>query len=164
MEMNRLIIKHSVRFLLFALFAGSLFLPTACLSDGRHLQVHIEKADGSSSPEFSVELSTTPGQRALGLMYRRELKENNGMLFIFPDAAERSFWMKNTYVALDILFFGSDFRLVSAVENATPLSEAPRNSVKPAQYVLEISSGSVSRLKISEGDKLVVKGTLPRAE
>ena len=104
--------------------------------------------------QFAVDLALTPEDRARGLMARPTLPRGAGMLFVFSDAAPRSFWMKNTLIPLDILYFDAGGRFVSAAENAVPgdLTSLPSNG--PAQFVLEINGGIVAQLGIGLGTVL----------
>lgn len=108
---------------------------------------------------FSVELATTPKEQALGLMFRDSMDSNHGMLFIFPSATTRSFWMKNTRIPLDILYFDENLRLVSVAQNVRPCrtQQCPAySSTGPAQYVLELNAGKASALGVKPGDELVL--------
>ena len=102
----------------------------------------LDLGDGSLLT-YRVELATTPRQHAYGLMHVEAMDADAGMLFIFDDMAVRSFWMKNTLIPLDMLFFDDEGRLVSAVEAAAPGSLISRRSAGPAKYVLELNSGSM---------------------
>ena len=95
---------------------------------------------------FDVRLATTPAQQAYGLMFSPPLAARSGMLFIFAKDKPRSFWMKNTPISLDLLFFASDGRLVNIIANTEPFSLTARKSQKAAQYVLEIAGGEAARL------------------
>ena len=76
-----------------------------------------------------------------GLMFRKVLKPDFGMVFIFPDEAKRAFWMRNTLIPLDMLFVRADGTIDSIVENAEPLTLTPRPSAGPAKYVVELNGG-----------------------
>jgi len=89
-----------------------------------------------------------------GLMYIRRLDPDRGMLFLYPEAEYRSFWMRNTYVSLDILYIGADRRVINIAERVQPLSDAPIPSTGPAQAVLELVAGSAERLGIKPGDRI----------
>ena len=102
----------------------------------------LDRGDGSLLT-YRVELATTPRQQAYGLMHVEAMDADAGMLFIFDDMAVRSFWMKNTLIPLDMLFFDDEGRLVSAVEAAAPGSLISRRSEGPAKYVLELNGGSM---------------------
>ena len=110
----------------------------------------IETADGPVS--FTVELANTGIQRQTGMMFRRTLAANAGMLFDFQNQAYRSFWMKNTFVSLDLLFIRSDGTIAHIAANATPLSEGSINSGAPVRAVLEIPGGRAAVLGIAPGD------------
>jgi len=106
---------------------------------------------------FSVELATTPKDQSLGLMFRDSMPDNHGMLFIFPTEARRSFWMKNTRIALDIFYFDEELKLVSVSENTPPcrVQQCPSYpSDGPARYVLELNAGKAQQLGVAVGDPL----------
>ncbi len=88
-----------------------------------------------------VELAIKPNERSRGLMFKKELAPNRGMLFVFPEEKEQPFWMKNTYISLDMIFIDSSKRVVGVVANAEPLSEKVLTIGKPAKYVVEVSAG-----------------------
>jgi uncharacterized membrane protein (UPF0127 family) len=103
---------------------------------------------------FDVELATTSAQQAYGLMFSPPLAAGTGMLFVFGKDAPRSFWMKNTPISLDMLFFASDGSLVGIIANAEPFSLTARKSQKAAQYVLEIGGGEAARLGLGPQTRL----------
>lgn len=125
------------------------------------VKTEIVSADGRSLGVFSVEVAATDEERAKGLMFRRELGPQRGMLFLFPQERQLSFWMKNTLIPLDIVFVSRDWRVVGVVENATPLSEESRGVPQPSQYVLEFIGGTAARLGIGVGATVAVHGKLP---
>jgi uncharacterized membrane protein (UPF0127 family) len=101
---------------------------------------------------FKVEIADTPSKRELGLQYRRELAVDHGMLFLFPDEKEQSFWMKNTPIALDLIFINSARKIVGIVEQAVPFSLNSRSVGARSQFVLEINGGLSRRYGIQTGD------------
>lgn len=101
-----------------------------------------------------VEIARTSKQRARGLMHRTELTDSDGMLFIWPDSALRHFWMKNTPLSLDILFFDNTGRLVHSEVSQQPFSEKLIPSLLPARYALELAAGRTAELGIKIGDKI----------
>jgi uncharacterized membrane protein (UPF0127 family) len=101
---------------------------------------------------FTVELATTPEQMARGLMFRRSLPPDAGMLFVYPDSRPVAFWMKNTLIPLDMLFIAGDGKVSRIVERAVPLSETPISSVDEVRAVLELNGGTAARLGIKPGD------------
>ena len=99
-------------------------------------------------------------KQALGLMFREEMADDHGMLFIFPVEARRSFWMKNTRIPLDIFYFDGDLKLVSVAANARPCKTArcpTYPSTGPAQYVLELNAGKATELGVEPGDALELR-------
>ena len=102
--------------------------------------------------QFTVEIATTPKQMALGLMYRQSLAPNAGMLFVYPSERPVAFWMKNTFIPLDMLFIAADGRIRRIVERTVPLSTIPVSSVDSVRAVLEVNSGTAERLGIKPGD------------
>jgi uncharacterized membrane protein (UPF0127 family) len=105
-----------------------------------------------------VEVADTDETRSRGLMFRRELADDAGMLFVWPDAQVRSFWMRNTPLPLDMLFIGADGRLQGCVERAEPFTDTPRSIPRPARFVLEVNAGFCARHGLVAGDRLVVRG------
>lgn len=105
-----------------------------------------------------VELATTDAQRERGLMYRNHLDPDSGMLFIFDRDAPLTFWMKNTLIPLDMIFIGSDRKIVGIVENATPETENPRGVTGMSRYVLEIAGGMSRRLGVTAGGAVEFQG------
>lgn len=109
--------------------------------------------DGKSHA-FTVELAVTPRQREQGLMNRREMAPDHGMLFAFGETRQVFMWMKNTYLPLDMLFIGKDGKVRTIRENAEPLSESIIDSEGPIDYVLELNGGTVKRLGIRTGSRV----------
>jgi uncharacterized protein len=107
---------------------------------------------------FQVEVADTPAKRELGLQYRRELAENRGMLFLFADEREQSFWMRNTPIALDMIFINGNHEIVGIVEEAVPFSLGSRSVSAPSRFVLEINGGLSRRYGIRPGDRVRFQG------
>jgi uncharacterized membrane protein (UPF0127 family) len=106
---------------------------------------------------FIVEVVETPEKQALGLMFRDSIPDDHGMLFIFPVEGMRSFWMKNTRIPLDIIYFDAGLKLVSVAEDARPCrtQRCPSYpSEGPAKYDLELNSGKAAKLGLEPGDIL----------
>ena len=101
---------------------------------------------------FSVEIADTEAEREKGLMFRKNLPDGQGMLFDFKREQEVSFWMKNTYIPLDMIFIQGNGRILRIVENANPLSTDLIPSEGPVLAVLEVSGGTARRLGIRPGD------------
>lgn len=111
--------------------------------------------DTRSGPKsFAVELASDTQSQQRGLMYRRELALDAGMLFDFQDAVMLSFWMKNTVLPLDILFIRADGTISSIAPDAVPFSTALITSAEPVRAVLEINGGRAHVLGIRAGDRV----------
>lgn len=113
----------------------------------------IETAAGARH-DFQIELATTWAQRAQGLMYRRALAADAGMLFIYPRDDVITMWMKNTLIPLDMLFIDRRGRIATVAEWAVPLSLAVISSGVPVRAVLEVNAGTVARLGLKPGDRV----------
>ncbi len=103
---------------------------------------------------IGIEVADNDQRRARGLMYRSSLPADGGMLFIFDTEEMQSFWMKNTYISLDMLFVNTDKEIVTIHANTTPMREWSYASTKPALYVLEVNAGFCNQHGVSEGDKI----------
>ena len=114
----------------------------------------IETADGARH-DFEVELALTRPQQAQGLMFRRELDEKAGMLFVYKPNQEVVMWMKNTMIPLDMLFIEADGRISRIAERTVPQSLTPIPSQGRVQGVLELNAGSAARLGIGPGDRVL---------
>ena len=113
---------------------------------------------GGRNIRITVELAQTTPQRVRGLMYRRELPQSGGMLFIFDREEVQSFWMKNTYIPLDMVFIDSDKKVVGVVHNAEPLTETSRRVDAPSRYVLEVNGGFAKKHGIEAGTRVRFEG------
>ncbi|EGD33241.1 MULTISPECIES: DUF192 domain-containing protein [unclassified Capnocytophaga] len=118
------------------------------------------KKDNTLIKTFDVEFARTERETELGLMYRKSMKENQGMLFVFHEEKPRSFWMKNTYIPLDIIYLDKDKHIVSIAKNAEPLSETSRPSEGNAMYVLEINAGLSDKLGLTKGDYMTFESLI----
>ena len=116
-------------------------------------EVYLLKTDGDTIKKLDVEFAESDYEKQTGLMYRESMEDEQGMLFIYNDSRVRNFYMKNTYIALDILYYATDSTLVSIQKNATPRDESNLPSEGPAQFVLEINAGLADEWGIKKGDK-----------
>ena len=122
----------------------------------------IESSKGPA--RFTVEMATGWVQQERGLMFRKSLAPNAGMLFDFGSESEQAFWMKNTLIPLDMLFIKKDGTIARIAVNAKPLSEDPSPSYEPVRAVLEIAGGRAGELGLKAGDKVrsAIFGNMPR--
>jgi len=132
---------------------GIMVLASPASAQSNELQ-KIEIASKSGVHSFLVELAVNDTQRAQGLMYRKELPEGRGMLFDFQQEQDVGFWMKNTYIPLDMIFIRADGKIRRIAANTEPLSERTVRAGGPVRYVLEVIGGTARKLGIAPGDKV----------
>lgn len=137
-----------------------LLLPLLSAAAFERSSLTILRQDGERF-RFSVELALTQEERAQGLMYRETLAEDAGMLFVYEREQLVTMWMRNTLVSLDMLFLAGDGTVVSLAEEATPLSEEHISSGRPVKAVLEVPAGTVRRLGLTPGDRVLHPRLLP---
>ena len=113
-------------------------------------------ATGDTIRKIEIEIADDDYERETGLMYREELGKDHGMLFIFPDEEERSFYMRNTLIPLDIVYFNADSSAISIHENTTPYDETGIPSNGAAQFVLEVNAGKLKEWQFELGDKISI--------
>ena len=148
------LLRHAVCLALLLLLGG-------CASGGNHW-VELGGA------RYNVELAQDDATRARGLMFRDRMEADRGMLFIHDREDPQAYWMKNTKIALDILYFDDGRRLVSQQRDVPPCSAGdacpPYPSFKPARYVLELNAGQAAKLKLENGAKLTFGPGIPKGE
>ena len=108
---------------------------------------------------YTIEIAADDKSREHGLMDRTEMAADHGMLFVFDDDAMRTFWMKNTKISLDMLFFDGDRKLISIQHNVPPCVADPcaaYSSGAPARYVLELNAGESEKLGLTSGDPIEI--------
>jgi uncharacterized membrane protein (UPF0127 family) len=108
----------------------------------------------SGTHPFLVEVMRTGPQRERGLMFRRYLPEDRGMLFEFQTEQPLMMWMKDTYLSLDMIFISRSGKIVKIAQNTEPLSERIISSGSPAAAVLEVKAGTAKRIGLGIGDKV----------
>ena len=119
-------------------------------------RVALEGPNGPAT--FEVEIANDPETRERGLMFRTAVPAGTGMLFLFPEVSEHTFWMKNTLVPLDMIFIGADRKVVGIVENAAPRTLSPRTPGVPSQAVLEVAGGTAFSLGWKPGTLVTYEG------
>lgn len=118
-------------------------------------ELNISRAETDSLlVKMDVEIAESDYETQTGLMYRKGMENNQGMLFIFSDVAMHSFYMKNTEFPLDIIYIDENLKIASIHKNAEPLNEDGISSQVPVQYVLEINGGLTDTWGIKVGDKI----------
>ena len=145
---------------LFAVFF--ILMATSAYATDRVLQspefatakIRLTSIYSSKIIDFIVKLAVTPSQHSYGLMFSAPLSTKSGMLFVFKDTKPRAFWMKNTPIPLDMLFFDDTGLLVAVIANARPNTMTLRRSQVAAKFVLEIGGGEAARLNIQIGSRL----------
>lgn len=106
---------------------------------------------------FDIEIADNDYETQTGLMYRSSMKQQHGMLFIFPDEAMHSFYMKNTQFSLDLIYIKEDMTIGSFQENAEPFNENGLSSKVPVKYVFEVNAGLVQKWELAIGDRVEFK-------
>ncbi len=151
MSALRHVVKSAVMALLFFMLASAAQAQERQAFTSEPLT--IETASGKTH-DFVAELALDDAQRAQGLMFRKSMPSENGMLFDFGEARAVAMWMRNTLIPLDMLFIGSDGRITHIHENAVPHSEAIISSRGPVKFVLELNGGAAKRSGIKPGDMI----------
>lgn len=118
---------------------------------GGERQVTFYDKDGQKTCSFNVEIARTLEEQERGLMFRERLPDNGGMLFLYNDEDVRYFWMKNTFISLDLIFLSSRRKVVSVSHSARPMDETAISSFYPARYVLEVKAGRAGQCGIKAG-------------
>lgn len=117
-------------------------------------EVYFQDSAKNLLKKIDVEIAETEETRHLGLMYRENMQEDQGMLFLFPSEEYQSFYMKNTVMPLDIMFVNSKKQIVKIHRNTVPYSEKSLPSLKPSIYVVEVNAGFADKYKIKEGSHI----------
>lgn len=129
-----------------------LLLLTISSSHGAETRITINNVS------FDVDLAITQDEQAQGLMGRTELKKDQGMLFVYSEPRQPSFWMKDTLIPLDILFFDHNSQLIKLFSRVPPCKKEPcktYSTATPALYVLELPAGTAKELKLKPGDRFL---------
>lgn len=130
-------------------------IAAAAIAQPRKPLTPLEIASGGKVLKFNVEVVTSPEDMSRGLMNRREMGADAGMLFDYQtEQSGVAFWMKNTFIPLDIIFIKADGSILNIHERAIPHDETPIAAAGPVRAVLELNGGTASRLSIKPGDKV----------
>ena len=142
---------------LLTLFAAAVprdGLTQSALASFAQDELVIEGADGRRH-SFQVELALEPRQQSQGLMYRKRMAADAGMLFIYQPTRPVAMWMQNTYIPLDMIFIQADGEISKIVQRTVPLSQETISSDRPVRAVLEVNGGTAARLELKPGDRVV---------
>lgn len=154
------------KILIFILLVGVL---AACKEEGsKHQSIETEEIkftkngeltfldeEGTERKTVAIETAISDYEQQTGLMYRHEMEENQGMLFVYDDERPRPyFYMKNTYIGLDLIYISADKKIVDINRDAKPLDETTLHSEAPAKYVLEVRAGMANKWDLKIGDDL----------
>ena len=142
--------------LLLAISSGCRAGGESSAEGARSRSLEILARDGEVIVRIKAEIVSSPDATSRGLMYRDDVPEGTGMLFVFPKQEVRSFWMKNTRVSLDIIFIDDAGEVVGIRRNTEPFSEASITVGVPSKYVLEVPAGYCSELGIHRGARVVL--------
>ncbi len=143
-----------ILFLPLALIFG--LAATAC---AERPQVVIATSEGAVVVD--VEIAATRPKRSLGLMFRDKLDPSQGMLFVFGSSQDHQFWMKNTKLALDIIFISEEEKVVGVIESARPFSTQTLSIGRPSKFALEVAAGFCARRGIKTGTRVAFRGFDP---
>lgn len=117
----------------------------------------LNAALGDTIRSIDIEVAETREEISYGMMYRKSMDPNTGMLFLMGEERNQSFYMKNTYVPLDIIYINRQLEVVSIQKNAEPLNERSLPSEGPAAYVLEVSAGFSDQYGITKGTRILYR-------
>jgi len=144
--------KPPLRRLMFAL--SCLALTAGCAFAQDTPQTNLPRIKLSAGMhQIDAQLALSPEQRQIGLMFRKEMPQHEGMIFVFEEPTKQCFWMKNTLLPLTAAFVADDGTIVN-LEDMKPQTENPHCSVKPVRYVLEMNKGWFAKKGIKAGSKL----------
>jgi len=143
--------------LVLAVLLVSTAIQISCCGSSSN-QLIVETDEGPRS--FVVEIASSPEERRMGLMGRRELEPDHGMLFVFPSLSLSSFWMKDTPISLDIIFIGENKKILQISPDATPFSLERINPDQPYLYVLELAGGTAATSGLQVGNPITLPSNL----
>jgi len=127
----------------------ALLLACACSHDPAAV-IHTDRGP----VRVTLEVVADDASRTRGLMYRKDLADGHGMLFVFDDEVDHAFWMKNTLIPLDMIFISANRHIVGIHPNAVPLNLTPVSVGQPSKYVLEVPGGYTARSGITTGNEI----------
>jgi len=153
----------AITFIVFSIYRPTIMRPKSKVQPNSSKEIPLFRDDGDLSIlraretvplEIDIEIADEEPERMRGLMDRMNLPEFAGMLFIFNEEEMRSFWMKNTFISLDIIYINANKEIVSIQKNTQPQTTYSIPSERPARYVLEVNAGFTDKYEINPGDKI----------
>ncbi len=158
-------IKQLIYFLIgLSVFFAVIFYGRSLEERSTHFFVKFKNPDNKFTQEFKLEIADTLAERAKGLMYRKEMPESDGMIFVYPSQAVQSFWMKNTYIPLDMIFIQQDWKVAGVLNDVPVMNTESRSVEKPSTYVIELNAGQAAKHCIKEGSQLIYQDQPPKAK
>ena len=142
----------------FALILATLLAGPAACAEPAPRQPTVTLTGAKGELAITVEVARTSEERRRGLMFRKKLGKNRGMLFVFPEEKVQSFWMRNTKISLDLLFIAKSGRIVGIIRKAEPMNEESLSVPTPAKYVLEVNAGFADAHGVKPGGTAKIKG------
>jgi hypothetical protein len=156
-SLHLVILKTCLCLVVLALIVYAILFVNSCNAES-DIRVVALFSDGTGRElcRFKVELAVTPEEQSRGLMFRKDLGSDSGMLFVNSGDDMRFFWMKNTYIPLDMLFIDSRNEVKHIHYGAKPLDETSISSQHPVQYVFEVNAGRAKKCNIRQGAKMSI--------
>jgi uncharacterized protein len=148
---------NTARAALAALVILSFFMLPSAFGDAPFKPASLKIETKAGPVLLNVEVADTEAKREQGLMFRRSMSTGQGMIFLFDGEHEITMWMKNTYIPLDMVFIGSDWRIRHIAYDAEPFSTDVISSMHPASRVLEIAAGQAKKLGLAVGDTVALQ-------
>lgn len=148
--------------IVFILIAGAFYLFNGLNRRWSLLHAEFVSVNNQRPTSVYLEIASTESERRKGLMFRKGLKDDEGMLFVFPDEAPRGFWMKDVSFPLAMISLDSNFRVLEIHNDVRPFDETLVNMERPAKYVVEVNPDFVRESGIKAGDALKTDGPIPR--
>jgi len=144
-----------MKYLIHVLISATFLAPLGPLMAQERAQTELPRTNLSAGfHQIEVQIASTPAQQATGLMYRAEMPQHEGMLFIFPEPKQQCFWMKNTLIPLTAAFVADDGTVVN-LEDMQPQTTQSHCSAKPVRFVLEVNQGWFVKKGLKAGMRLV---------
>lgn len=147
--------------LLVALIGCSSVPPPEADAGGEVFRIPVTIDGANGRVTIQAEVADTSEERSKGLMFREHLGEHEGMIFLFPQESQQSFWMRNTLIPLDMIFIRGDHTILGIVENAEPKTDTPRSVPGKSQFVLEINGGAARTLGLAPDQTVTFMAPLP---